>query len=179
MVALISRKSVVRIQLTEDKSIREAVQKSHGLVLDALRDNRSIYGVSTGIGGSCMPFLFYCTPTLTKTTAGSRTTDFTAMGHALLQQLHIGVLSDQDDPSDMLPLSDHAASSMPESWVRGAMLIRANSLIRGHSGVRWQVIEGICALIRENITPVTPLRGSVSASGGASYDCPDCVRYCR
>ncbi|KAG6870900.1 hypothetical protein C0992_012150 [Termitomyces sp. T32_za158] len=57
---------------------------------------------------------------------------------------------------------------MPESWVRGAMLIRMNSLIRGHSGVRWELIEKINELLSTNITPVVPLRGSISASGGMS-----------
>ncbi len=56
---------------------------------------------------------------------------------------------------------------MPESWVRGAILIRMNSLIRGHSGVRWELIEKMNDLLRENITPLVPLRGSISASGGA------------
>ncbi len=56
---------------------------------------------------------------------------------------------------------------MPEAWVRGAILIRMNSLIRGHSGVRWELIEKMNTLLRENITPLVPLRGSISASGGA------------
>jgi hypothetical protein len=55
---------------------------------------------------------------------------------------------------------------MPESWVRGAILVRINSLIRGHSGVRWELIEKMAALLRANITPLVPLRGSISASGG-------------
>jgi phenylalanine ammonia-lyase len=57
---------------------------------------------------------------------------------------------------------------MPESWVRGAILIRMNSLIRGHSGVRWELIEKMNVLLTENITPLVPLRGSISASGGQS-----------
>ena len=55
---------------------------------------------------------------------------------------------------------------MPESWVRGAILVRANSLIRGHSGVRWELVEKMIELLRSNITPLVPLRGSISASGG-------------
>jgi phenylalanine ammonia-lyase len=55
---------------------------------------------------------------------------------------------------------------MPESWVRGAILVRINSLIRGHSGVRWELIEKMAALLGANITPLVPLRGSISASGG-------------
>ena len=55
---------------------------------------------------------------------------------------------------------------MPESWVRSAILVRINSLIRGHSGVRWELLEAMSTLLKENITPVVPLRGSISASGG-------------
>ena len=45
------------------------------------------------------------------------------------------------------------------------MLIRCNSLLRGHSGVRVDVIRSICALLEKGMTPVVPLRGSISASG--------------
>jgi phenylalanine ammonia-lyase len=41
-----------------------------------------------------------------------------------------------------------------------------NSLIRGHSGVRWELIEKMNQLLSVNLTPVVPLRGSISASGG-------------
>lgn len=90
------------------------------------------------------------------------------LGHALLQHQHTGVLpSAMDVAPGALPLLDPLAStSMPESWVRGAILIRMNSLIRGHSGVRWELIEKMGALLRENVTPLVPLRGSISASGG-------------
>lgn len=55
---------------------------------------------------------------------------------------------------------------MPEAWVRAAITVRINSLIRGHSGIRWDLIEAMTTLLRENITPFVPLRGSISASGG-------------
>lgn len=48
------------------------------------------------------------------------------------------------------------------------MLTRVNSIIRGHSGVRVIVAETIMTLLRHNITPVVPLRGSISASGDLS-----------
>ena len=57
---------------------------------------------------------------------------------------------------------------MPESWVRGALLVRLNSLSRGHSGVRTEVLEKMAALLKHNITPVIPVRGSISASGDLS-----------
>lgn len=57
---------------------------------------------------------------------------------------------------------------MPEQWVRGAMAIRINSLLRGHSAVRWEVLERLAGLLNHDTIPVVPLRGSISASGDLS-----------
>ena len=45
------------------------------------------------------------------------------------------------------------------------MLIRCNSLLRAHSAVRIQVVRNILALLALDMTPVVPLRGSISARG--------------
>jgi len=45
------------------------------------------------------------------------------------------------------------------------MLLRLNTLLRGHSGCRWIVIERLHALLENNIIPSPPLRQSISASG--------------
>ena len=52
----------------------------------------------------------------------------------------------------------------PEN-VKGLMLLRANSLCRGYSGVRPKVVQLILDMLNNDIIPVIPLRGSVSASG--------------
>jgi phenylalanine ammonia-lyase len=57
------------------------------------------------------------------------------------------------------------ATCMPRSWTKATMLVRCNSTARGHSAVTLHVLEGILELLRLDITPVIPLRGSVSASG--------------
>lgn len=49
--------------------------------------------------------------------------------------------------------------------VRGMLLLRANALARGHSGVRPEIIEALIALLNANVLPVVPSRGSVGASG--------------
>ncbi|KAF9519362.1 hypothetical protein BS47DRAFT_1388195 [Hydnum rufescens UP504] len=101
--------------------------------------------------------------------ADTRTEHSLVLGKALLQHQAAGVLPSSSNPPTVLPLSDPIAnSSMPESWVRAAVLIRMNSLIRGHSGVRWEFISALGELLRENIIPVVPLRGSISASGDLS-----------
>ena len=48
---------------------------------------------------------------------------------------------------------------------RAMMCVRANSLIKGHSGVRRVIIEQIITFLNENIIPVIPRIGSLGASG--------------
>lgn len=48
---------------------------------------------------------------------------------------------------------------------RGILLLRANALSRGHSGIRPAVVEKILEFINHHITPVIPSQGSVGASG--------------
>ena len=56
-------------------------------------------------------------------------------------------------------------SPLSTSVVRGMMLIRANVLAKGFSGIRPIVAERICDLLNHQITPLIPSRGSVGASG--------------
>ena len=49
--------------------------------------------------------------------------------------------------------------------VRATMLIRANCLARGYSGIRREVVDLILGCLREGIAPMVPERGSVGASG--------------
>jgi histidine ammonia-lyase len=56
-------------------------------------------------------------------------------------------------------------SPLATSVVRGMMLIRANVLAKGLSGIRPIVAERICDVLNHRITPVIPSRGSVGASG--------------
>ena len=48
------------------------------------------------------------------------------------------------------------------------MLIRLNSLIKGFSGVRPEIVERLNDLLHHDIIPIIPLRGSISASGDLS-----------
>lgn len=167
------------VQLDESPYVKERVQKSRNVIVEKVNSQTSVYGVSTGFGGSGKPTTFWriimtsADREPAMRTADTRTDDPLALGNALLQHQQSGILpSKTDAPLTALPLLDPLAStSMPESWVRGAILIRMNSLIRGHSGVRWELIEKMGALLGENITPLVPLRGSISASGGEDFFC--------
>ncbi len=48
--------------------------------------------------------------------------------------------------------------------VRAMMLIRANVLAKGFSGIRPVVAERLCEMLNRGVTPVVPSRGSVGAS---------------
>ncbi len=48
---------------------------------------------------------------------------------------------------------------------RAMMLLRANSLAKGYSGVRAIVIDTLCEMLNRGVTPYVPSQGSVGASG--------------
>nr|WP_092074083.1 aromatic amino acid ammonia-lyase [Dendrosporobacter quercicolus]NSL47772.1 aromatic amino acid lyase [Dendrosporobacter quercicolus DSM 1736]SDM77011.1 Aromatic amino acid lyase [Dendrosporobacter quercicolus] len=49
--------------------------------------------------------------------------------------------------------------------VRGAMLIKANSVAKGYHGVRVSILETLLALLNNQVHPVVPQKGSVGATG--------------
>ncbi len=139
------------VELTSSPEVKRRVARSREVLAGKVDNGISVYGVSTGFGGS----------------ADTRTDLPIALGHSLLQMQHSGVLPSSTKPLEALPLLDPMGSTtMPEAWVRGAILVRMNSLIRGHSGVRWELIAKMKELLDANVIPVVPLRGSISASGG-------------
>jgi histidine ammonia-lyase len=85
-----------------------------------------------------------------------------------------GALADVVIPPDRIRelqsnlVRSHAAGvgePLPEADVRAILLLRANVLAAGCSGVRPEVIELLLALLNERVHPLVPERGSVGASG--------------
>ena len=54
---------------------------------------------------------------------------------------------------------------LPRAVVRLVIALKMLSLGRGASGVRWQVIERLQALLQHDLLPLIPAQGSVGASG--------------
>lgn len=122
---------------------------------EELLAGNTVYGVTTGFGGS----------------ANTRTQDYEALQKGLIQHHNSAVGSPSPRDGTQFhhrsgsTLNDLKSHTMPISTVRAAMLARCNSLLRGHSSVRIEIINLMIALIARNMTPVVPLRGSISASG--------------
>ncbi|HEV8525037.1 MAG TPA: histidine ammonia-lyase [Terriglobales bacterium] len=86
----------------------------------------------------------------------------------------VGKLSDVRIPHDHIRelqvnlLRSHAAGvgePLSESETRAMMLLRANSLAKGFSGVRPLVIDTLCEMLNRSVHPLIPSQGSVGASG--------------
>jgi histidine ammonia-lyase len=54
---------------------------------------------------------------------------------------------------------------LTEAETRAMMLLRANALAKGLSGIRPQTVETLCAMLNAGVHPVIPSQGSVGASG--------------
>jgi histidine ammonia-lyase len=54
---------------------------------------------------------------------------------------------------------------LSEAETRAMMLLRANALAKGLSGIRPQTVEILCAMLNANVHPIIPSQGSVGASG--------------
>jgi histidine ammonia-lyase len=54
---------------------------------------------------------------------------------------------------------------LSEAETRAMMLLRANALAKGLSGIRSETVQVLCAMLNAEVHPVIPSQGSVGASG--------------
>ena len=88
-----------------------------------------------------------------------------------------GIFADKTiKQADILSLNrnlilSHAVSigdELPIEVVRAAILIRANTLAIGHSGVRLDLISTLIEMLNRKVTPIIPSQGSLGSSGDLS-----------
>ncbi|KAL8925534.1 MAG: hypothetical protein Q9208_003425 [Pyrenodesmia sp. 3 TL-2023] len=147
-------------------AVASAIDASARALQAGINDGEVIYGINTGFGGS----------------ANTRTKAADSLKKDLLRGLRYGISLESriapiqpsqgvdEDPQAAINLPlDHAIKAvMPEAWVRASMVVRANSLAYGASGVRYSTIVALLTLLEKDIIPIVPLRGSISASGDLS-----------
>ncbi len=78
-----------------------------------------------------------------------------------------------DDPADAAELSRRViladaagvGRNVDEEVVRATILIRAISLVQGHSGIRVDLVQGLVDMLNHDVYPAVPEYGSLGASG--------------
>jgi histidine ammonia-lyase len=98
--------------------------------------------------------------------AGNKISYAITTGVGKLSDVHI--VGDQVRELQVNLVRSHAVGvgeplAIPDA--RAMMLLRANSLAKGNSGVRGIVIDTICEMLNRGVTPMVPSQGSVGASG--------------
>ena len=116
------------------KGATKGIKKSRDFVEKILKENRVVYGITTGFGE------------LSSTSISSQ--EAHQLQENLIRSHAVGVGE---------PLS--------EDVVRGVILLRANALAKGYSGVRKQIIDLLISLLNNQVYPYIPSQGSVGASG--------------
>ena len=87
-------------------------------------------------------------------------------GFGKLVDVHIG--ADQAAELQLNLVRSHACGvgePFPDEVVRAAILLRANALAKGTSGVRRELVELLLQLLGGGVLPIVPSRGSLGASG--------------
>ncbi len=80
----------------------------------------------------------------------------------------VRIVGDQIRELQVNLVRSHAAGvggPLSVAEARAMMLLRANSLAKGYSGVRAVVIDTLCEMLNRGVTPFVPSQGSVGASG--------------
>ena len=88
-------------------------------------------------------------------------TGFGKLSDVRIQHDHLGELQ-------LNLVRSHACgigNPLSEPEVRAMMLLRANVLALGLSGIRFEIIEMLCKMLNRRVCPVVPEKGSVGARG--------------
>lgn len=138
----------VKPTISTDELLARQLELSVDTLANVISRKRVIYGVNTGFGGS----------------ADTRTNELIDLQTHLLQFLQSGIITatDKNPASNSEREPSHV---MPLAWVRAAIVARVNQNLRGHSAIRKCVLKCLMDLLNNEITPLIPLRGTISASG--------------
>jgi len=117
-----------------DPGLDARMQASVDLVADAVRQNQTVYGVTTGFGG--------------------------------MSGVHVDPDHASASQHNLLAfLATGAGATIDRRHTRAAMILRANVLAQGCSGVRPELVRRLSQFVEADATPIVRELGSIGASG--------------
>jgi len=145
----LSHEQVVAVAYGASVALDEArlagVAKTAGFLADQVKQQQPLYGVSTGFGSNADKLL--------------------GAHHIRASQNNGGTLLEELQRNLIITHAVCVGEPFAADVVRAMMVIRINTLMRGHSGIRVQTLQALAAMLNAGIVPVVPKLGSVGASG--------------
>ena len=122
--------------------------------------------VRISLDPACIPGIQAAAKTVADVMAEGRTVYGINTGFGLLANTRIEA-NELETLQRSIVLSHAAAIGefLPESTARLLVVLKINSLARGFSGIRLEVIEALMQLLASEVYPCIPAKGSVGASG--------------
>lgn len=125
----------------------EAVARAAAFLAEQVRRQEPIYGVSTGFGSNADKLLGARRVRAEAEAAADRT---------LMEELQHNLI---------ITHAVCVGEPFPPEVVRAMQVIRINTLMRGHSGVRVETLRALAEMLNRGVVPIVPRKGSVGASG--------------
>ena len=135
------------VELDEKQLLK--VQRAADFLVEQVARQEPIYGVSTGFGSNADKLLG--AHRLRTGMPGARPED-----ESLLEELQRNLIV-----THAVCVGEPFAPEV----VRAMLVIRINTLMRGHSGIRVSTLQAQTAMLNAGVVPVVPQKGSVGASG--------------
>ncbi|MCW8806499.1 MAG: aromatic amino acid lyase, partial [Rhodanobacter sp.] len=129
----------------------ERVQRAADFLADKVSCGEPIYGVTTGFGSNADKLL-----------GAHRLRDELPDGNPDRPE---GTLLEELQHNLIITHAVCVGKPFAEDVVRAMLLIRINTLMRGHSGIRVGTLQALAAMLNAGVVPVVPEKGSVGASG--------------
>ena len=134
-----------------DEAQLARVQRAADFLADKVNCGEPTYGVTTGFGSNADKLL-----------GAHRLRDELPGGHPDKPE---GTLMEELQHNLITTHAVCVGKPFAEEVVRAMLVIRINTLMRGHSGIRVETLRALAALLNSGVVPVVPEKGSVGASG--------------
>jgi histidine ammonia-lyase len=134
-----------------DAAQLEKVQRAADFLAAKVRGGEPIYGVTTGFGSNADRLL-----------GAHRARDELPGGNP---DPRPETLTEELQHNLIITHAVCVGEPLAVDVVRAMLVIRINTLMRGHSGIRVATLEALAALLNRGVIPVIPAKGSVGASG--------------